>query len=156
VYKIKVPERQKNSSLFNSSLNENIVTLYDLNKEGTIVAAKFKIDGSVGPNHHRAGLFIPGMEQLIQVLDKRGYKYFQIVSPLHISNYLGFPLNNIVDLSSYLIPELNNPDNSNMELRNGESTSSLLQHGVTRLVVKIVDNPTPQDIVWDIEANNLR
>jgi hypothetical protein len=161
VYKLDIVERMRYYDAwdFMFTLDESKVTFYDLNKKGSIMAAKFEIGLLVMPRHHKVGLLVPGMQKLVQEMDERGYKYFQIVSPSHISNYLGFPINNIADLSTYLIPELNNPYDSNiffrydMDLIYGQSLSNLLIGGTTKLVVKGINNPGEDDIVWDVKRN---
>lgn len=161
VFKLDIEEHMSYWNALDSvaTLNEAKITFYDLNIKGTIIATQFEINRSVSQRHHKAALLIPGLQKLVQELDSRGHRYFQIVSPAHISNYLGFPINNIGDLSTYLIPELNNPHDTkmlfsyDMDLINGIATSSLLSDSKTRIIVKVIDKPTSSDIVWDIKKN---
>ena len=93
---------------------------------------------------------------------KRGYNYFQIVSPKVISNFDGFPITNEKDLGYFLNPQMSMPyDKLNlletrktlMDNQNSQSAVNvpltIFQDTEFKLVVRLVKEPMEDEIVWN-------
>lgn len=93
---------------------------------------------------------------------KKGYRYFQIVSPKVISNFDGFPITNEKDLGYFLNPQMSMPyDKLNfletkktlMDNQNSQSAVNkpftIFQDTKFELIVRLVKEPMENEIVWD-------
>jgi hypothetical protein len=86
------------------------------------------------------------------------YKYFQIVAPSAFSNYKGFPINNTADMRAYLNPKLNvyhdQYGSAEMFLSyrlHPSINKSMFGANEFTMVVRFLNNPQPNDIVWKVE-----
>lgn len=158
-YKVSFKD-SKNINMFYKQDSMEVV-LSDIAKNGKVIQYTASITGSVGENHHKKELLVPGLQLLIQELDKRGHKYFQIIKPTSLSNLNGFPINTVAGLSAYLSPELNNPsDDNELENAKGKDVHSSINTAFTmfddsifEFIIVIIDNPKPYQIVWDVKDN---
>lgn len=108
--------------------------------------------------------FISGaIKNIITEVKKRGYNYFQIVSPKSISNLDGFPITNGKDLASFLNPQMTMPSEglnfletrkTLMDNNNSQSVVdiplTIFQDTKLELVVRLVKEPLEDEIVWDV------
>jgi len=150
----------ENISIFHKQDSMQVV-LSDITKNGKVIKYEARITGRVRENYHKKELLVPGLQLLMQELHKRGHKYFQIIKPTSLSNLNGFPINTLAGLSAYLSPELNNPSDDN-ELENGYGMDvhssintgfTMFDDSIFELIIIIIDNPKPHQVVWDVENN---
>lgn len=158
-YKVKFKDSE-NISIFHIRDSMQVI-LSDISKNGKVIKYTASIQGRVSENYHKKELIVPGLQLLIQELDKRGHKYFQIIKPTSLSNLNAFPINTVAGLSAYLSPELNNPsDDNELENADGMDVHSSINTGYTafddsifEFIIVIIDNPKPYQIVWDVKDN---
>lgn len=102
----------------------------------------------------------PTMLMLMKHLDGIDIRYFQIIEPALVSNTRGFPINNIADLTAFLSPNIGNPSddtdltNDVLLVRskyNGDHIDGEFQKFT--IFIKTIDNPTPEQIVWNVKRN---
>jgi hypothetical protein len=93
-------------------------TFENIKESDTLIKVSYKLKGK----HEAAYLtIIPTIDKVNQEVKKRGYEYFQIVSPKQISNLEGFPINNKNDLSSFLNPQVSMPTHEMNILETGKT-----------------------------------
>ena len=103
------------------------------------------------------------MDKISKEVKKRGYEYFQIVSPKQISNLDGFPINNKEDLASFLNPQISmathelNFIETNKTLMDNQNSQNVVNlpftfFGTTELelVIRMVKEPEYNEIVWNV------
>jgi len=125
----------------------------------TLFKASHKLKGK-----HRAvaKIVVPTINDINKEVLRRGYRYYQIVSPTQINNLEGFPINNKNDLAAFLNPQTSMPRHELSMLETGatlmdnqksQSVVSVpfLIFGTTEfnLVVRLVKEPRVEEIVWD-------
>ena len=135
------------------------VEIHDLSKDGKIIKFISKIKGGMFTDYHKKELLVPGLQLLMHELDDRGIKYFQIVKPLSLSNMSGFPINNVANLSTYLVPEINSPsydyylENSTDNHSSMDAAFTILTYNTFILVIVPIENPQAHQMVWDVKKN---
>lgn len=143
----------------------NNTTFTNINDDGSMILCSFSLkDTQLLPKHHKLELVVPGLQALLHEMERRDVEYFQIIAPFSLSNENGFPINNVEDLSTYLVPELSNPEDDDAEIVYEESMhpiyfENVVQHNflspmadyTVKIIVKTIKNPTPDQIVWDVK-----
>jgi len=136
-----------------------------------------KIDGSDSlyeVSYSKAGkyvnlypLVLSTMYKTKAAVKKLGYKYFQIVAPVQISNLNGFPINKAKDLALFINPQVSMPTD---ELNFFETKRTLLlnqneqnivdvpltifQETKFEFIIRVMNEASVDDIVWDTEFVN--
>jgi hypothetical protein len=127
----------------------------------TLIKVTHKSSGGYKYNIHR--VIVPAMDKISKEVKKRGYEYFQIVSPKQISNLDGFPINNKEDLASFLNPQISmathelNFLETNKTLMDNQNSQNVVNlpftyFGTTKLelVIRMVKEPEYNEIVWNV------
>ncbi|WP_151952018.1 hypothetical protein [Aliarcobacter butzleri] len=127
----------------------------------TLIKVTHKSSGGYKYNIHR--VIVPAMDKISKEVKKRGYEYFQIVSPKQISNLDGFPINNKEDLASFLNPQISmathelNFLETNKTLMDNQNSQNVVNlpftyFGTTELelVIRMVKEPEYNEIVWNV------
>ncbi|RXJ98949.1 hypothetical protein CRV02_12930 [Arcobacter sp. CECT 8989] len=126
----------------------------------TIYKASYTEQGKV---HNVYFLVKATMQNIKKEARKKGYNYFQIVSPKAISNFDGFPLTDEKALASFLNPQMSMPTKglnfletrkTLMDNQNSQNTVNvpltIFQDTKFDLVVRLVKEPKFDDIVWNV------
>jgi len=139
------------------SIKTDKATVEDMSKDGKIFKVTTTIDGKVRKKGAML-LVVSTMRKAVQETKARGYRYFQIIAPAELNNAAGFPINNIADLASFLVPQTNNVPKAFNGLENAIDTHPALDIPLTifgdskfSVVVQIIEDPKYYDIVWDTE-----
>lgn len=135
-------------------------TFENIKDSDTLIKVSNKLKGK----HEAAYLtIIPTVNKINEEVKKRGYEYFQIVSPKQISNLEGFPINNKHDLSSFLNPQVSMPTHemnileTRKTLIDSQESQSVVDvpfliFGTTELelIIRMVKEPNYDEIVWNV------
>jgi len=103
-----IEEYSRNNGLNSAGAGETSFTnLQDktLTKNDTIIKVHHELNGKTAPGMSAISL----MDSVTTEVEKRGYRYFQIISPLYISNLNGFPINNTQALGAFIGPMMTIP-----------------------------------------------
>lgn len=141
--------------------NDGETKFENIQDSSTLMKVSHKLKGK----HQAASmLVIPAMQRTMAEVKKKGYKYFQIVSPMQISNLQGFPINNMHDLGNFLNPQTSMPTHElnlletrrtlmdNQESQNVVDVPFLI-FGTTEFnfLIRLIENPSYDEIVWTVE-----
>lgn len=139
----------------------NTFTFTKIDNSDTLYKANRIIEGKLGAVYP---IVKQTMESIKEEVKKRGYNYFQIVSPKSISNFDGFPINNTVDLMAFLNPQISMPRNklgfleSKRTLIDNQKSQTAVDVPLTvwgdttfKLIVRLVKEPMEDEIVWNVE-----
>lgn len=110
-------------------------------------------------------VMLPAIDDISKEVKRRGYQYFQIVSPKQISNLEGFPINNKADLAAFLFPASSIPLKEyqvgfftsrqtlmdNQESQNIVKKPFLFGDTELELIVRMVKEPRYNEIVWSVD-----
>lgn len=131
-----------------------------VNDSETIYKASYTEQGKV---HNVYFLVKATIQNIKREARKKGYNYFQIVSPKSISNWDGFPLTNEKALASFLNPQMSMPTKglnfletrkTLMDNQNSQNAVNVpltvFQDTKFDLVVRLVKEPNFEDIVWNV------
>lgn len=139
----------------------NTFTFTPIDNSDTLYKANRTIEGKLRAVYP---MVYQTMEAIKVEAKKRGYDYFQIVSPKSISNFDGFPINNTMDLMTYLNPNKSMPRHklnfleSKKTLMDNENSQTAVNVPFTifedttfDLVIRLVKEPMEDEIVWNVE-----
>lgn len=135
------------------------VIIKNLTKDGMVFKTTLKTDKRIDVRKgDLAKLVVPTLQAAVKNAKDKGIQYFQIIAPASLSNANGFPINNIADLSSYLVPRLSRPARGYFRIENYfEAHSSinkpLFGDASFEIVIRELKNPKFTDIVWNVEKN---
>lgn len=117
-----------------------------------------------GKRRWTAELIISALDKTNEEIKKRGYRYYQIVSPKPISNLEGFPINNKEDLASFINPATSLPHHkmgmfeSRATLMDNQDDQNVVKLPFTifgdtefNFIVRMIKEPSVSEIVWDVE-----
>lgn len=152
----KISDKVQNYSLYEIPKTDTTKsTVENLNDNGTI----FKVSTSANGKVEKKGamlLIITTMQKTVEETKRKGYRYFQVISPTTISNASGFPINTVADLTTFLVPQSDNLPEAHNGMINAIETHSAIDLPLTifgtskfEVVVRIVEEPKYYDIVWD-------
>ena len=152
----KISDKVQNYSLYEIPKTDTTKsTVENLNDNGTI----FKVTTSANGKVEKKGamlLVITTMQKTVEETKRKGYRYFQVISPTTISNASGFPINTVADLTTFLVPQSDNVPEGYNGMINAIETHSAIDLPLTifgtskfEVVVRIVEEPKYYDIVWD-------
>jgi hypothetical protein len=127
----------------------------------TLIKVSHKLKGKHKDNLYK--VIVPAIDKINEEVKKRGYEYFQIVSPKQISNLEGFSINNKADLATFLNPQFSMPRHTlnlletkrtlmdNQESQNVVDVPFLI-FGTTELelVIRMIKEPSYDEIVWNV------
>ena len=126
----------------------------------TLIKVSHKLEGK-HKNYYK--LIVPAINKVNEEVKKRGYEYFQIVSPKQISNLEGFPINNKADLVSFINPQFTMPTHelslleTRKTLMNNQEDQDVVDvpfliFGTTEFnfIVRMIKEPSYDEIVWNV------
>lgn len=140
---------------------EGKTTFENVQDSETILKVSHELKGKHGDNLYK--VVVPAINKINEEVKKRGYEYFQIVSPKQISNLEGFPINNKADLATFLNPQFSMPTHTLnlletrktlMDNQNSQNVVDVpfLIFGTTEfeLVIRMLKEPNYDEIVWNV------
>ena len=135
-------------------------TFENIKDSDTLIKVSNKLKGK---NDAAYLSIVPTINRINDEVKKRGYEYYQIVSPKQISNLEGFPINNKNDLSAFLNPQMSMPNHTLnlfetrktlMDNQNSQNVVDVpfLIFGTTELelVIRMIKEPNYDEIVWNV------
>lgn len=157
-----LPGQQVDVKKYDINVPYNGVTTFEkVSNSETLLKISHKLKGKYANNVYK--VVIPTMNKINEEVKKRGYEYFQIVSPKQISNIEGFPINNKADLATFLNPQFSMPSHTLNLLETGKTLmdnqnsqdvvdSPFLIFGTTELdlIIRMVKEPNYDEIVWNV------
>ena len=135
-------------------------TFENIKDSDTLIKVSNKLKGK----HQAAYLsIVPTINNINVEVKKRGYEYYQIVSPKQISNLEGFPINNKDDLSAFLNPQVSMPTHTlnlletRKTLIDSQESQDVVDvpfliFGTTELelIVRMIKESNYDEIVWNV------
>ena len=157
-----LPTQQMDVKKYHINVPYNGVTTFEnVSNSETLVKVSHKLKGKHAHNVYK--VVIPAMNKVNEEVKKRGYKFFQIVSPKQISNLEGFPINNKADLATFLNPQFSMPRHTLNFLETGKTLMDnqnsqnvvdvpFLIFGTTELdlIIRMIKEPNYDEIVWNV------
>jgi len=156
-----LPAQKADVKHFDISVPYAGVTKFEnIDNSDTLIKVSHELKGK-----HKATykVVVPAINKLNEEVKKRGYDYYQIVSPKQISNLEGFPINNKHDLAAFLNPSFTMPKHKMNFLETGKTLMDnqesqdvvdipFLVFGTTEfnIIVRLVKEPSYDEIVWNV------
>lgn len=156
-----LPSQEADVKKFDINVPYSGETIFDnVENSETLIKVSHKLKGKHTSVYK---IVVPAINKLNEEVKKRGYEYYQIVSPKQISNLEGFPINNKADLAGFLNPAYTMPRHTLnfletkktlMDNQNSQNVVDVpfLIFGTTEFnfVVRLVKEPSYDDIVWNV------
>lgn len=157
-----LPTQNVDVKVYNINLPYDGETIFsNVEDSETIIKVSHKLKGKHSDNVYK--VIVPAMNKINEEVKKRGYEYFQIVSPKQISNLEGFPINNKADLATFLNPQFSMPThNLNLletrkTLMDNQNSQNVVDTPFTifgttefELVIRMIKEPNYDEIVWNV------